>query len=79
MADTICSLFQELLHNISDVGSALSKLSEYCKETVGKQMTMLWAYHPIDRELRSALESEKHKDYFNALSGMIREVVNARI
>ena len=67
LADTICSIFQDIIGRISDVGDALQALSEYCKQTVGSQMTMLWAYDPIDLELRSALESEKHMDYFSAL------------
>ena len=67
LADTICSVFQDIIGGISEVGAALSALSDYCKQTTGKQMTMLWAYHPIDRELRIALESEKHLDYFSAL------------
>ena len=77
LADTICSIFQDLIYRVSDVGTALQTLSDYCKHTVGSPMTMLWAYHPIDLELSSALESEKHMDYFSALLTVQNVIKNA--
>ena len=67
LADTICSLFQDLMRTSRDAGTGLKKLYDYCGKTVGTQKTMLWAYHPIDRLLRRALIAEKAGNCFEAL------------
>ncbi len=64
LADTVCSVFQDVIAETPEIGRAFEKLFEYCSNTVGRKMTMLWAYKPIDRLYRSALNCLKQADYF---------------
>ena len=67
LADTLCSLYQDAVRCCTDADSALKQLYKCCSETAGKQNMFLWAYHPVDVQMRQVLEHCTYNNYFDAL------------
>ncbi len=67
LADTICSLYQDALGNTQSIGLAVERLKDFCVQTIEEQAPMIWAYNPLDKTLRLALQKEASSDYFEAL------------
>lgn len=72
MADTICSVYCEAIHNIKTLPIAMEKLYNICSKYIGAENTYLWAYDEIDQQYREAVRSYESGMYFECIENIFK-------
>lgn len=76
LADTICSVFQNVLYQVTDLPKAMNQLLERGQRLTGPNKTMLFAYSDIDQVFREAYRDYEQRNYFDSLIAMKNGVIN---
>ena len=67
LADTLCSIYQDAIFQLTTCEQALPALKECCTKLAGEGHAMVWGYHPVDRKWRSCWSDFIHANWFDSL------------